>query len=164
MRHITERLLQQALQSTNANKRTDAVYCGLSPHVIRILINMCIAQQACISCGGSLSGYFSVLNGVRQGGVLSRLLLCVYIDDLLLWLARCGVGCYIGRNFVGALENADDIVLVCPTESAIRTLLRTFASEYSINFKALKYQILVCSSHSRHHKHPVKQLSHPLHS
>jgi len=49
-----------------------------------------------------MSDYFSAVNGVKQGEVLSPVLYCVYIDDLLLALSNSGVGCYIGSNFVGA--------------------------------------------------------------
>jgi len=42
-------------------------------------------------------------NGVKQGGVLSPVMFCVCIDDLLVQLARIGAGYFIGRKFVGAL-------------------------------------------------------------
>jgi len=51
------------------------------------------------------------LNGVKQGGVISPILFCIYIDDLLVSLSQFGVGCYIAGNFVGAIDYADDIVL-----------------------------------------------------
>jgi hypothetical protein len=40
---------------------------------------------------------------VKQGGVLSRILFCVYIEKLLVMLERSGVGCHIGRTFAGAV-------------------------------------------------------------
>ena len=43
---------------------------------------------------------FSVLNGVKQGGIVSRIMFFVYFDKLLLSLSESGVGCYIGRYFV----------------------------------------------------------------
>ena len=49
------------------------------------------------------------------------MLFCLYIDDLLVTLSKSGVGCFIGKNFVGALAYADDIVLVAPTASALLT-------------------------------------------
>jgi len=85
---------------------------GLPPYIIRALINMYIAQQACVSWTGIISDYFSVHNVVRQGSVLSPILFCVYIDNLLQKLSRSGVGCYPGANFAGSLAYADDIVLV----------------------------------------------------
>jgi len=73
-----------------------------------------------ITWGGVVSDYFSA---VKQGGVLSPVLYCVYIDDLLLALSNSGVGCYIGNNFVGALAYANDIVLIAPTATAMRKRL-----------------------------------------
>ena len=49
---------------------------------------------------------------MKQGGVISPVLFCIYIDDLLKRLSASGVGCCLGSNFVGALAYADDIVLV----------------------------------------------------
>ena len=70
---------------------------------------------------------------MKQGGVLSPVLFCIYIDDLLLRLSNCGVGCFIWNFFVGALAYADDIVLIAPTPGAKRKLLSVcddFASDY----------------------------------
>ena len=70
---------------------------------------------------------------------------CIYIDGLLHALAESGVGCSIGRFFVGALVYADDIVLLSPTASGMRSLLRlcdTFASDFSVVFNAAKSKCL----------------------
>jgi hypothetical protein len=42
-------------------------------------------------------------NGVEQGGVLSPVLFCMYVDGLLMALTNAGVGCFLGDNFVSAL-------------------------------------------------------------
>jgi len=71
--------------------------------------------------------------------VLSHILYCVYVDDLLLILSKAGVGCFIGLHFVGALAYADDLVLL-----AVRKLLaicEDYAREYSISFKSLKLNV-----------------------
>jgi hypothetical protein len=113
--------------------------------IIRILANMYTSNFVCISWGGTTTDYFSVINGVKQGAVLSPVLYCVYIDDLLLLLSRAGVGCYIGQHFVGALAYADDLVIIAPTASALRRLLvlcESYAREYCISFNALKSKCL----------------------
>jgi len=89
---------------------------------------------------------FTVSNGVKQGGVLSPVLFCVYIDSLLHSVAECGVGCFIGRVFVGALVYADDIVLLSHTAATgMRTLLHVcnmFANDFSAVFNAAKSKCL----------------------
>jgi hypothetical protein len=100
---------------------------------------------------GLTSDYFSVLSGVKQGGVISPILFCIYIDDLLLRLSLAGAGCYIGFNFVGACAYADDITLLAPSPTAMRILLAScdeYASEYDIVFNAEKSKFLVMATRS----------------
>jgi len=76
------------------------------------------------------SEYFLATNGVKQGGVLSPVLFCVYIDDLLVRerrLSNANIGCFIGSNYVGALAYADDLVLLAPMHL-----------QYSMSFNAQK--------------------------
>ena len=85
---------------------------------------------------------FTVSNGVKQGGILSPILFCIYRDtgSLLYSLAESGVGCFVGRLFVGSLVYADDIVLLFPTASGMRTLLHlcdVFANDFSVVLNAV---------------------------
>ena len=45
----------------------------------------------------------------------------MYLDGLLAELSGSGVGCYWGSLFAGAFCYADDIVLLVPCASALRT-------------------------------------------
>ena len=86
------------------------------------------------------------MNGVKQGGVLSPILFCVYIDDLLKSLAEANVGCYIGSCFVGVLAYADDLVLLAPTATAMRRMLHIceeFANTFSVRFIPLSLNALL---------------------
>ncbi len=69
-----------------------------------------------------MSGQFGVVNGVKQGGVLSSLLFAVYIDGLLIRLEETGVGCHMSIRFIGALAFADDLNLLAPTLSGLKIL------------------------------------------
>ena len=72
---------------------------------------------------------------------MSPILFCIYLDGLLHHLSGSGVGCYIGHVFTGALAYADDVVLLAPTPSAMRILLKIceeYGKEFSVVFNAAK--------------------------
>jgi Reverse transcriptase (RNA-dependent DNA polymerase) len=95
----------------------------LPAYIVRVLVNLYTQNSVRVTWDGAISKYFSAVNGVKQGAVLSPVLFCIYIDDLLLLLSEAGIGCFIGSKFVGALPYADDIVLIAPTATALRKLL-----------------------------------------
>ena len=126
---------------------------GLPAIFIRLLIELYTGQCVRVSWAGFASNFFTVVNGVKQGGVLSPTLFCIYMDELLVKLSQCGVGCYIGTCFVGALAYADDIVLLAPSPSAMRRMLvlcEDYASDYYISFNASKSNCLVFTPNKRH--------------
>jgi len=49
---------------------------------------MYTGQLIRISWAGVISDYFNALNGVKQGGVISPIFFCLYIDDLLVSLSQ----------------------------------------------------------------------------
>ena len=71
----------------------------------------------------TLTSSFKVCNGVKQSEVLSPILFTLYVDSLLGRLEQSSVGCHIGGHFVGALAYVDDVRLVAPSRSGIRTLI-----------------------------------------
>ena len=74
---------------------------------VRIILNFYVSNFVRVSWCGFFSEYFLATNGVKQGGVLSPVLFCVYLNELLLVLSAAKVGCSVGSNYVGALAYAD---------------------------------------------------------
>jgi hypothetical protein len=119
---------------------------NLPANVVKLLLTLYTKQRVRIQWNGVLSEDFEVHNGVRQGGVLSPILFCVYIDNLFSRLEKLKVGCYIGPTFVGSLAYADDVTLLAPSLAACKKLLHEcelFAREYDIKFNASKSQFIV---------------------
>ena len=50
--------------------------------IVRMLIFWYSKQKMCIKWGQATSDYFTISNGVRQGGILSPRLFAVYVVDL----------------------------------------------------------------------------------
>ena len=102
---------------------------------VRLLIFLYIHQSCKVRWNKSYSESFSVVNGVRQGAVLSPSLFSLYIDKLLLNLKASGFGCNIGNHFYGASAYADDIILLSPTRSGLQemfTLCYDYFNEHDI--------------------------------
>lgn len=125
---------------------------GLPPVIIRLLLNMYVGHVTRVEWNGIFSQSFSVRNGVKQGGIVSPVLFCVYIDGLLQSLANLGVGCFMGDVFVGILAYADDIVLIAPTPNALRLMLSkcdTYANDFKVVFNASKSKCLFLTNRRR---------------
>ena len=65
-----------------------------------------------------------LVNGTRQGGVLSAYLFSRYIRGLLQNIVNSDIWCYIGDMcVVNILAYADDIVLLCPSWKGMQSLI-----------------------------------------
>ena len=73
-----------------------------------------------------VSDYFSISNGVKQGGVISPVMFNLYLDSLLISLKQSGLGCHINETYMGALGYADNITLTCPSLYGLNSMLYIF--------------------------------------
>ena len=91
--------------------------------------------------GKTNSLFFTITNGVRQGGILSHKLFSVYMEDLSKMLHDSGMSCYIDSVCVNYVFYADDLCLMAPCAIALQKLINV-CHRYSIivdlNFNALK--------------------------
>jgi len=104
-----------AFDQVNLEKLHDKIATkGVDRHIIGTIQYRFEGQRFKIKWSGCISESFPVLNGVRQGRVLSPLLYNLYVDDLILRLAQTGVGCFICGVCLHNLRYADDLVILAP--------------------------------------------------
>ena len=79
-----------ALDATKAFDRIDLcklfremIMRKIPPIVIRLIMEMYEKQSMAVRWNNEYSDSFGVSNGVKQGGVLSRILFCIYIYILI---------------------------------------------------------------------------------
>ena len=119
---------------------------GLPPIILRTVIFMYEGQQSRCRYFSSFSSYYSICNGIRQGGVASPILFLVYMDELYQRLILAGFGLYIGTVFVGILGYADDILLLAATLSTLNDMLKVceiFGKEFDIMYNPGKSKCIV---------------------
>jgi hypothetical protein len=157
--HYTEHGSDVFCSFLDASKAFDKVhYCKLfslllnrqiPSLIIRVLLNIYTGQRVRVLWNGIYSECFAVSNGVKQGGIISPILFSIYFDEVLCQLQSAGVGCYIGKFFVGALAYADDLTLLAPTASAMRRMLaicERFADEFHVTFNVAKTKCVIFAS------------------
>ena len=110
---------------------------GIPPIFVRIIVFWYRFQTVCVKWGQVLSPHFKVLNGVRQGGILSPRFYNVYIDDLSLHLSSCNIGCVFGSHVINHISYADDLIILCPSAKGLQSLIticQTYGNDHDINF------------------------------
>ena len=125
---------------------------NMCPVLLMLLASMYTAQSLAVRWQGVTSVEFPCINGIKQGGVMSPVLFCVYFDELIQRLSAAGVGCHVGHRFVGALSYADDVTLLSPTFDATCQMLQVceeFADEYDVIFNCAKSQVLLMECRGR---------------
>ena len=89
--------------------------------LIRLLIFWYCQQTFCVRWGNQFSQFFTVSNGVRQGGIMSPVLFNIYMDELSCNLNQSYIGCSMNGMIINHLMYADDTCIITPSHSAIPT-------------------------------------------
>ena len=85
-------------------------------------------------------------NGVRQGGILSPYLFCVYADELTRTLNNVNAGCFVGASLVNHLMYADYLVLLAPSAAGLSLLLYAcsyYGIEFDVKYNSTKSNVMV---------------------
>ncbi len=142
----------KAFDRVRYDKLFDILYKKGMPSIfIRFLIDM--YERQCVRSGwnGIYSEYFHIVNGIRQGGIVSPLLYTVYADSLIERLEREGYGCHIGHEYFGVVSYADDMNILCPSIYGAQKMIDTcmkFGAEFDIMYNEKK-TMAMCFSRKR---------------
>ena len=88
---------------------------GMPAIIVRVIIFVYEEQYAWVKWGRAKSSIFTIVNGTRQGSILSPALFALYVDELLVELRTLGIGCHVAGVYMGAVGFCDDLLLLAPT-------------------------------------------------
>ena len=132
---------------------------NISACLIRLIMDSYIRQKLCVRWKNCISQPIPILNGVKQGSIISPSLFCIYLDVLLNRLETNRAGCRIGTKFCGALAYADDLTLISPSIKGLQSMINvceTFSVEYDVLFNETK---TVCIMFGKNEVTPVVYMS-----
>ena len=104
--------------------------------VIRFLVQ-CLwysNKTFCVRWGGTTTSFFTVVNGVHQGGIMSPILFNIYMDELNCELNRCNIGCSLNGTLINHIMYADDTCIIASSPSALQRLLNICLDFADSNF------------------------------
>jgi Reverse transcriptase (RNA-dependent DNA polymerase) len=102
---------------------------GLPPSLIKLLYFWYLNSNVYVRWGMCNSFNFMLKAGVRQGGVLSPILFCIYVDCILKSLESSKLGCWIGDMYIGCIMYADDLVLISSSVCELQKMLDLCADD-----------------------------------
>ena len=98
---------------------------GIPAIIVRVIIFVYEEQFAWVKWGSARSDVFSIVNGTRQGSILSPTLFALYVDELLVELRALGIGCHVAGVYMGAVGFCDDLLLIAPTRDGMQVMIKT---------------------------------------
>jgi len=76
-----------------------------------------------------MSDTFPLTAGITQGGVLSSIFLCGYVDFLLNRLESSNFECWIGDRYVGCVLYAHDLIFISASISDLQQMINRVLSD-----------------------------------
>ena len=98
--------------------------------IVRILAIWYTHQKMCIRWSNAISPSFTVSNDVKQGGIISQILLNVDMDGLNVLLKNSNLVRQIGHTFLNHLCYADDLCVISLSSACMQKLLN-LCSKYA---------------------------------
>ena len=95
----------------------------LPPIFLRHLINWYTKCCGNVRWDNVSSTCFSMVCGVRQGGVLSPVVFTVYVDDMIERLSDSKLGCFIGDIYLGCIMYAHDVILISASVAILQKMI-----------------------------------------
>ena len=117
---------------------------GMCPIYLRLLMKIYEVQNMRIRWNNTVTDYFTISNGIKQGGVLSLILFS--LDQLISRLRHIGMGRHMNGLFTGVCIYAHDITLLVPSRGSLALMLEQcdiFLRTHDILFNASKTKSMI---------------------
>ncbi len=123
--HISRPLLWRKLKQS-----------GVSQKFLQAIQSLYKDVKCSVKINGHYSEWFNVSVGLKQGCLISPMLLNLYIDDLISEIRNLNCGVYTEDEIISILLYADDIALIATNEIDLQKMLYKL-SEWCLHWKLM---------------------------
>ena len=119
---------------------------GIKSKLLKVIIALHTDMRSRVYFKGHKSNWFDILQGNRQGGVLSPLLYLCFEDELLEELSRSTAGLKIFGNMLCSIVVADDMLLASLSKRGLDELMQIcfrYSCKWHYEYAALKCCVIV---------------------
>ena len=127
---------------------------GVDGSFLNLLKSLYKHVSSCVNINDSLSDWFDVDMGVKQGCVLSPVLFSMFIDDLVVDINKTGKGVPLDSDIIASLLYADDVAILAENVSDLQSILNVvdqWCQAWGININPSKSKAI----HFRRNKKPI---------
>lgn len=110
--------------------------CGVNKSIFKILQNLYTGMSSCVRHQGCKSDWFPILQGTRQGGVISPFLYLIFLNDLLYELEASGLGMCFYNVDLSCPTVADDMLVESYSKAGLEGLIN-ICLKYSYTWRFL---------------------------
>ena len=114
--------------------------------MLKAIINLYDTMDSRVKFKGYTSEWFSVLQGTRQGGVLSPFLYLLFANDLILELKAAMEGLMIYKINLSSPTVVDDMILMSLPRKGLSILVQIcyrYALKWHYGYQAIKSAVIV---------------------
>ena len=132
---------------------------GVGTLFYNIINQMYKVSRSCIRIHNSITDFFTVNMGVKQGDNLSPNLFKIFINDLPNCLEKANDPVYINDSPIHCLMYADDIILLSTSAEGLQSkldILEKYCQNWCLTLNPQKTKILVFNKAGRHIKHAFR--------
>ena len=129
---------------------------GINGKMFQAIKSLYADVECCVRINGTLSKWFKVNNGVKQGCMLSPALFSIFINDLATEIKNLQCGIPVGDDQISILMFADDIALISETEESMQLMLNKlhqWCNKWRLNLNMDKTKLVHYRIHGQDRSH-----------
>ena len=145
--------IEKAYDTVNRSKMVKLLeHIGVDARIVRSIRSLYESNEVKFTLGNVTTGWMENNIGVRQGCVISPTLFNIYIEELLVRIRKQGKGVQIGKEKLGCLAYADDVVLMAESKTEMEEILdiaSTYGREWDLRFSDRKCKVMKFNNEGR---------------